>query len=432
MPSAGRARLGFGAGLSGLTEMPRAVEAASDQALAALGPGGVDLCLAFFSGAHAEKAAELSRLLVKLVAPRAMLGVSAGSVVGGATELERAPGVSLLLGRLPGVRLSTFTGEALPLLGDDTPDADELEQLAAVVHAEPDSRCTFLLADPVSAPLIRLLPALNRARRTGEDGRPAGMIFGGMASAGAKAGQNRLLVNDRVLSTGLVGLTVSGDVDVSALVSQGCRPFGPPMVVTKARHNMLLELAGRPALDVLNELIQQLDDRERRLLEGGVFIGRVINEYRDRFGRDDFLIRGLMGVDPDRSALAVADLMRTGQTVRFHVRDARTASQDLGLLLDSQRLKEPPAGAFMVTCNGRGARLFGKPNHDAAAVARAFAAPPAGESVSKGGVPIAPAPPGGGPVPLAGFFAAGEIGPVGGESFVHGHTACVALFRPRS
>jgi len=219
---------------------------------------------------------------------------------------------------------------------------------------------------------------------------------------------------------------VRGPVRIDAVVSQGCRAFGPNMVVTKARGNIIFQLGGHPALEAVQHAIEDLPEEQRPLLEGGLFLGRVINEYKDRFGRSDYLIRNLLGVDKNSGALAVGDMIRVGQTVRLHVRDSTAASEDLALLLDAQQLHERPAGALMVTCNGRGTRLFPTPHHDAAAVVRAFRLPEGGEERAKGGRAIDPQDR---PLPLAGMFANGEIGPIGGQSFLHGHTAVAALFR---
>jgi small ligand-binding sensory domain FIST len=252
-------------------------------------------------------------------------------------------------------------------------------------------------------------------------------VFGGMASASLKAGGNALILNDRVLRSGGVGLSLRGNLHVDTVVSQGCRPFGPTMVVTKAKGNMIFELGGRPAIESVQEAVTALGGSSRQLLAGGLFIGRVIDEYKGRFGRDDFLIRQVMGADPNRGAIAVADAMRVGQTIRLHARDTRTASEDLALLLDAQKLYDKPKGAMLVTCNGRGKKMFNVNDHDAGAVAKAFTHVPGGEELSKPGIVFEPG--ADTPVPLAGFFAAGEIGPIGDESFVHGQTACLALFR---
>jgi small ligand-binding sensory domain FIST len=196
-------------------------------------------------------------------------------------------------------------------------------------------------------------------------------------------------------------------VGLRSVVSQGCRPIGRPFVVTKAQDNVILQLGGRPPLAVLQELWQALDERDRRLFQQGLHVGRVINEYQGDFQRGDFLIRNVIGLDRTTGALAITDRVRVGQTLQFHVRDAATADEDLHALLqlDLSAAARRPAGALLFSCNGRGSRLFDVPDHDAAAL-RAEA----------------------GDIPVAGFFAQGELGPVGGQNFIHGFTASVALF----
>jgi small ligand-binding sensory domain FIST len=240
---------------------------------------------------------------------------------------------------------------------------------------------------------------------------PAVPVIGGMASAGAAPGQNTLILNDETFRAGGVGVSVRGNVTIDTLVSQGCRPIGKPLVVTGAQRNVIKTLSGRPAMEALREVIEGLSEQDRALLPKGVFIGRVINEYKERFGRGDFLIRGVLGADEKSGAIAVADAVRVGMTVQFHLRDATTASEDLELLLAAQSMNDPPVGGLLFTCNGRGRRLFERADHDAATISGSFSPTPEWFA-------------------LSGFFASGEIGPIGDSSFLHGHTACLALFRP--
>jgi small ligand-binding sensory domain FIST len=238
-------------------------------------------------------------------------------------------------------------------------------------------------------------------------------IIGGMASASTAPQNNLLLLDDSIMRTGGVGVTISGDVAVDVMVSQGCRPIATPLVVTSGRRNVIRELGGRRALDVVREVVEGLDEESRRLIANGMFIGRVVNEYKERFGRGDFLIRAVLGVEQESGAIVVGDSVRVGQTVQFHVRDADTAHEDLRLLLAAQQLQTPPLGSLLFTCNGRGTRLFQEPHHDAKTCADTLK----GDN--------------GTPMPIAGFFCAGEIGPIGDHSFVHGHTATLAMIRPR-
>jgi small ligand-binding sensory domain FIST len=236
----------------------------------------------------------------------------------------------------------------------------------------------------------------------------------------------QLLLEEEVRTHGLVGISLSGDIEVEGLVSQGCRPIGQPWVVTRARGNLILQLGGRPALEVIQDMVSELPAEDQARLHNSLLIGRVVNEYKDRFGRSDFLIRNIIGVDKDLKAIAVTDIVRPGVTVQLQLRDAQTASEDLLMLLDAQQLHERPRGALLFTCNGRGTRLFPQPNHDAARIITAFAGARPGEEAAKGGQLTGFTP---GMLPLAGFFAAGEIGPVGGDSHLHGQTACAVLFR---
>ncbi len=441
-----KAELRFGAGVSSAADTLRAVDQACAQALEGLSGGGgggsVDTAFLFFSAHHVGKAPALAAAALKRLGARALIGVSTAAPIGGTSELENAPGVSVIAGQMPGVTSHAFTLEDLPQppedvgggAGDRATLAVMAERMGVAASGGEgnDVRCTLLFADPFSVPLVKLLPAMNKARALSGVGAAAAPLVGGMASAASAAGGNVLLLNDRVLHAGGVGLTLRGNLHVDAVVSQGCRPFGPTMVVTKARNNLVLELGGRPAVEAVEEAVLALGDRATEMLGGGLFFGRVIDEYKGRFGRNDFLIRAVVGVDPARGALAVADRVRVGQTIRLHCRDAATAHEDLALLLDAQKLYDKPRGALLITCNGRGRRLFAKTqtpeSHDAQAVARAFEQLQGGETLSKPGKALEPRQ---APVPLAGCFAAGEIGPVGDQSFLHGHAACLALFRER-
>jgi small ligand-binding sensory domain FIST len=247
-----------------------------------------------------------------------------------------------------------------------------------------------------------LLAAFDRAA-------PGAPLVGGMASASRTPGGNVLVRNDSVLVDGFVGMSLSGPLEVETVVSQGCRPIGRPFVVTRSHDNVIDQLGGKPALEMLRETVDALDESDRQKLGNGLFVGRAISEYRERFGRGDFLVRNVMGVDQESGALAVTDFVKTGQTVQFHVRDAGTATEDLTLLLDGQAgAGTPAAGGLLFSCNGRGTRMFDQPCHDV--------------GVSRKAMPQ---------TPVAGFFAAGELGPVGGKNFIHGHTASFALFRPK-
>jgi small ligand-binding sensory domain FIST len=386
----------FAAALSTLAQTNQAVAEAGDAALAAL-PATPDLALLFFSPHHLTAAETLLEEVRRRLQPRCLIGCVGETIIGNEREVEHGPALSLWLGKWAApVELEPFhlalerTGEGYSLIG--WPDA-----LLGVGAAR---SALLALGDPFTFPPDLFLRNVNEDQR--------GLrVLGGMASGVRGPGQCRLLLQDRVLDHGAVGVLLQGEIGLRSIVSQGCRPVGRHLVVTRGQDNLIHELGGRPVLAQLQQLWEAMTPEDRELFQQGPHLGIVINEYQGDFQRGDFLVRNVMGFERETGALAITDRIRVGQTVQFHVRDARTADEDLHALLqlDLAAHEKPPAGALLFSCNGRGTRMFDQPDHDVGVI-RAEA----------------------GPVPLAGFFAQGELGPVGGQNFIHGFTASVALF----
>ncbi|HZA79557.1 MAG TPA: FIST N-terminal domain-containing protein [Acidimicrobiales bacterium] len=384
---------------SALSEHPDPAEATGEvvgTVLERLGTGP-DLAVLFCSPQHRDAVGDIAASIRRLLRPGVLLGATAVAVLGGAREVEDAPAVGLWAGRLAAparpVRLDavrTASGIALQGLSGST--------------FEPGDTL-LLLADPFSLPVDAIIDALAELEPPGAHGPLAVPVVGGMASAAATPGGNRLVLDDEVVSSGGVGVVLPDRVAATAIVSQGCRPIGDPMIVTRAEGNLVLEIAGRPALDRLDDLVRSVDAEERALLASGLQIGIAIDEHQDTFGRGDFLVRSVMGADRRHRALAVGDRVEVGTTVQFQVRDAVAADEDLRALLAGAT----GDAALVFTCNGRGQRLFDEPDHDARVVHDALGSPA-----------------------LAGMFCAGEIGPVGGRSFIHGFTASVLLFQGKT
>lgn len=359
--------------------------------------GKVDAVFAFLTGHHVENADEMLERLWLELDPQALIGCSAEGVIGGEQEIERRPGVAILAAELPDVRLHPFhiAGRAdwRHVLSDE-------EELKDRVGLGEETRAVIGMGDPFTTPLDQFLDALNGAG-------PGVPLVGGMASSARQPGNNVLLRNDQTFSEGFVGLSLGGPVRVETIVSQGCRPIGMPMVITRSRENVIEQLGGKPAMQALRDAVQTMPEPERDLLQNGLFMGRAISEYREQFGRGDFLVRNVIGADEESGSLALADFVKTGQTVQFHVRDANTADEDLSMMLKSHNIgATAPAGGLLFSCNGRGTNMFDQPCHDIRAARKAMPT-----------------------TPIAGFFAAGELGPVGGKNFVHGHTASLLLLR---
>jgi small ligand-binding sensory domain FIST len=397
-PAADPATPCCGVGCSTHSVLETAVHEAVAAASAALGPGErSDLAVAFVSGAYGGAVRPALEGLADLVPARVVLGTTAEGVLAGTAEHEGGPSVAIWLARLPGALVAPLAIEYA-----QSPDGGMFvgwpPELAG---AWPDNAALVLLADPFSFPVDALLERLS------ED-RPGVPIVGGMASGGITPGSNTLVCNAGTYDSGAVGVVVGGAVQVRPVVSQGCRPIGAPLVITRAEANVIHELGGRPALERLREIYGGLAPADRDLVRSSLHVGRVASEYQDAFHPGDFLVRNVVGADPESGVIAIGDLVRTGQTVQFHVRDAASAHADLERLLHAARsTARRPAGALVFTCNGRGTRLFPTPDHDARCVQDVL-----------------------GPLPAAGFFAQGEIGPIGRLNCLHGFTASIALFEP--
>ncbi len=362
-------------------------EAAARAALR-LGGAPADLALVFAGSDNLEFAEEGLEAVRARLSPQALVGCGAQGVVADGRELETG-GVAVWAASLPGAELEAFHLEAI-----STPDALAVAGMPELDGAD----AAIMLVDPYSFPAEPLLDQLA------ED-YPGLPVIGGLASAGGP-GMSLLMCDDEVHEAGAVGVVLNG-VDVRPCVSQGARPIGPEMAITAAEDNIIHELASRPALERLKTAVTELDELERALAAQGLLIGIVIDENRPEYERGDFLVRGLLGADEETGAITVGERVRVGQTVRMHVRDGASADEDLREALDHlvDGMATPAAGALLFTCNGRGSNMFAAPNHDAAALETALGA-----------------------VPAAGFFCAGEIGPVGDRNFVHGFTATLAVF----
>ena len=364
---------------------------AACEARAALGDSAASFGALFASPEFLGSAEILARAVTEQTGPLPLVGCVAESVVGGAREVETGPAVSLWLAADLGP-VETFAMEYVrtPVGG----------VIGGYRFAAGEPGMYLLICDPFTFPAEDLLAHLNE--------HVAGtVIIGGMASGGLGVRESRLFLDGRVLSKGAVGARLQG-AEVHTLVSQGCRPVGQPYTVTAARGNLIEELGGRSPLERLQELAAALPAAEREQLATGLHAGLVIDEYQAERHQGDFLIRAVVGADEESGAIAVGDEVQVGQTLQFQVRDAQSADEDLRRMLEREVAVldgRPPGGALMFTCNGRGSRLFSEPDHDAALVAKVL-----------------------GDIPVAGFFCAGELGPVAGRNYLHGFTASIAMF----
>lgn len=384
----------FADGLAVGENLIETAETAVRQALAGLS-GPADLVCFFICGEDPDDVTAAGQRAMALAPNASVIGCSATGVIGDARGVELTPSVSAWAASLGDARINTFALESLR--------ADDRFVVIGLPDREPDDRVALLLADPYTFPTDAFVE--NSTQILGD--LP---IIGGLANGIQGRGAVRLFADGQVYTEGAIGVILSGAIKVDTVVSQGCRPIGPTMVVTRAEENVLLELAGQPALARLEDIVSALDEEDRDLVAAGLQIGIAMDEYAERHERGDFLIRGVLGIDPEREAVAIGDIVQVGRSVRFQVRDAETADEDLYELLDAHVAAGGRVdGALLFSCNGRGSDMFGTPDHDALALRDTL-----------------------GPIGVAGFFAAGEVGPVAGHNHVHGFTASVLVFSPPS
>ena len=339
-----------------------------------------DLVVVFTTLAHAGALEDIVATIDEVLGPTVLIGAAAESVIGTGREVESGPAVSLWAARF---------GPVLPVRFSDG------SQLPTDLPFRPTA--LVVVGDPYTTPAEELLEGVAALH-------PGLPVVGGMASGARGPGGTRLALGRTVHTDGAVGALLGPGADVVPVVSQGCRPIGQPFVVTDGGGQIIRELAGKTALARLDEIAAELAPEEVRAINaGGLHIGRVVDERKAEFGPGDFLVRQVIGGDRESGAIAVNDRLEVGTTVQFHVRDAAAAHGELDTMLSGG---PPVDAALLFSCNGRGHRLFGVPDHDAGLLADRM-----------------------GPVPTAGFFAAGEIGPVSGRNELHSYTASLLLLR---
>lgn len=365
-----------------------------------MGDEPIDLAFLFLSPALLND--KLPATVMESIGCRTLVGCSGGGIIGGGREIEHLPAAALITARLPEVEITLFH-----LDSSDLPDLDASPkkwQDCFQVDAEQKSQFV-LFADPLTFEAEKGLMGLDFAY-------PRAVKVGGLVSGGNNPGENALFLNQKIYRSGMVGVALSGNIEVDTIVAQGCRPIGAPFPITKCNRNLLTELDHKPPLEVLQEVYKQLTEEDQKLMQHSLFLGLAMTPFKETLKRGDFLIRNLIGMDSKTGSLAVGALLREGQLVQFHLRDAETSTEDLKWYLTEYQIEgkaRSAKGALLFSCMGRGEHLYGEPNHDSELFHTRF-----------------------GPLPLGGFFCNGEIGAVGGTTFLHGYTSCFGIFKPAS
>lgn len=330
--------------------------------------------------------------------PKVFMGGVAEGVIGPGKEYEGEAAITLIAGVMPDVTLTPFVMGNLEM----SQFLQDPAGLKAHLALPDTSRLTLLLGDPFSTPIEGVLNVFNTLY-------PGVPLIGGMVSAALSPGGNGLFLNGMYINEGAIGVVLDGDISVDVIVSQGCRPVGAPFTVTEAEGNVINSIENQPPQMFMQQLYETFSDQERALLQNGLYVGRAVRRGADEVGLGDFLVRGVLGIDRQTHGMIVADIIEPGETVQFHLRDGATAGEDLEMLLIPQGFADQPAAVLLFTCNGRGTHMYDQPNGDISRIEDAV-----------------------GSVPIAGFFAGGELGPIGDRNFLHGHTASMVMIRPAS
>jgi small ligand-binding sensory domain FIST len=384
-----------GSGIGAATEWRAALDQALDRALEPLAGEPPDLLLLFANSAFTPDFQQLLAQAIEQTAARDLAGCGASGVIAGDRELEGQPAIAALALRVAGSLLAVQRVLPQDLADGGPPPGGWPTRLGLLPQA-----CTGLivLADPFSTDVAALIAGLERDY-------PGVPLVGGLASGDRSVQHTHVFFGTQASGEGAVVVGLSGSVAIKPIVSQGCEPIGKPWTITQAEGHIVRTIGNRPAYEVVVETVEALSPPERQRVARNLLVGLAMDEYRDAFNRGDFLIRNLLGVDPRSGAIAVGAETRVGQTIQFQVRDARAADEELRHMLSASADVAPrTAAALLFACNGRGAGLFGAPDHDARTTRELL-----------------------GPIPLAGLFCNGEIGPVGHTTYLHGFTASLAL-----
>ena len=388
---------------SAISESENVEEAVSEcaESIKSIVGNNPDLVFVFPSFNFSGQFKDISNALSKHFENSVIMGCSGNGVIGAGREVEHTPGFAMCAAELPEVEITPFH-----ISDSDLPDGDDPpNKWENVLGVSRESRPNFvLLADPFSVRGENLLMGMDYAY-------PDCKIVGGLASGGTQPGSNALYLNNITYDHGIAGVALSGNIEISTIVAQGCKPIGSLSRITKCERNILQELDGRSPFDILGETYNDLNEADQKLFQNSLFLGVVMDPFESSPGIGDFLIRNIVGANPDAGQLAVGQMLREGQLVQFHLRDAQTSTENLSNMLDEYQSTPfgPETGALMFSCLGRGKYLYEEPDHDTDLFREKI-----------------------GDLPLTGFFCNGEIGPVSGSTFLHGYTSSFGIFKPQS
>jgi small ligand-binding sensory domain FIST len=385
-----------GAGQSSQHSTARAAEDAARQAMAQAGIQRADAAVVFFTADHAKSQRELIEPLCRIIGTDRIAGASAAGILTAGGEVEGNNGVAVLVLASDQMQARPFLFE--PLRERDREVGAEIARCAAN-RAEQNSLLT-LFPDTYNGQPQRLLQALE------QEGGFVPVVGAGAAESGTTQATYQLC-GDALTTNAVAGMVLSGSFHASIDITQGCQPLTGPMVITKAEKNLIFEIDNRPALDVFARLLKgPLAEDIRRALTV-LFVGLPADRNENSVGLGKYLVRNIIGLDPAKGILGVAEEVREGQAMIFAFRDGQRAREDLNQMLVRQaenlRGKKPAFGLYF-NCCARGSSLYGLPGIDSAYIRQAL-----------------------GDFPLIGMFGGYELAPLGGANRLFAYTGVLAL-----
>jgi small ligand-binding sensory domain FIST len=392
-------RMSFASAIGLGARLDAAVTEAVEQLHGESGEESPDVVIAFVSAAYGSAIERLPQLLRPHLGDCLLLGCNAGGLIGGGSEEEEEPGVALLCGKLPDAVLTSIHIEQATL----PPLSASRENWWRLLDLSPESEASFLLlADPATLDAEACARGLDRAF-------PGSTVIGGLTSGVLEPGASRLFTDSQVHRSGALLLALTGNVVIDSVLAQGCRPVGDPLFVTACEGNLISELDGRPPKELLSALFETLNEADRARFGDALCIGLALPGPRQTIGAGDFLMRNVLGLDPDSGALWIGSRIAPNAIVQFHLRDGQAASDELEERLALSLAGDlAPSAALLFACVGRGRNMFGVSGHDSGTLRRMI------------------------DIPVTGMFSSGEIAPVQGATFVHGYSSVFGLIRPRA
>jgi small ligand-binding sensory domain FIST len=385
-----------GVGYSGDRSAKAAATRATAEALGRAGLNRADLAVVFATADYEAEYPELLEAVRGVSGAPAAVGCSGMSVLTSDGEFEGHPGVAVLVAASTAIQARPFLVSA-----SKTDVSSPGRTIRRLIDPLPDGpRLLALFPDPFSVNTARLIEDVE------ED--PATLpIVGAAASGGPGQRESAQWCGREIGVHAVAGLLLTGNLALRLGVAQGCQPIGQPSRISRARANQIIELDGRPALEYLQETVATLPKAEIERAANSLFAGIAHEEAQRPIHQGDLLVRNLVGVDPGSGAVAVAEQVRPGQIIQFVLRDARAARADMRRMVEAlyagtRRVR--PRFGFYFNCLGRGAGLYGAPDHDITLIREFF-----------------------GDLPIVGFFGNGELAPVGGKNYAHSYTGVLAI-----